>query len=146
MAKDKILESDLRRIERYIVKLRKNLKRADLDYTVQASVNSTKPKWVSYAATVTPPASGLAPITFISHVSANDLIEQIKVAIDKIDYEAVELAYHEAQIQACEYTIEGHRERIEAIKNPPKEEESEEVGEQSNESGEEKPDDEQQSK
>lgn len=42
-----------------------------------------------------------------------------------IDYEKVEIAYHEAQIKACKRTIQGHEERIDEIKNPPETEDVE---------------------
>lgn len=130
MTQTKETVQDLRKIERAISKLRNNLKRADLDFTVQVSIASTDPGAVRYAAQMTAPAIGLAPITFIAD-TADELVEQIKFSTKKIDYAAVEVAFHEAQIQSCERTIVGHRERIEEIKNPPKDEESEVKGESS---------------
>ncbi len=118
----KELEKDLKKIEKVVVKLVNKLKRSDLDYTVQASINSTDRTVVKYAAQITPPAEGLAPITMIS-LTSEELIDKIKVATKNIDYEKVEQAYHEAQIQACERTIKGHKERIEEINSLNKKEE-----------------------
>ncbi len=116
-------EKDLRKLEKGLLKLRNNLKRADLDFTVQASINSTNPHVVIYAASMTAPAAGLAPLTFIAS-STEALYEKIKAAQKHIDYDAVELAYHEAQIQSCNKTIEGHQDRIDELKNQEREEET----------------------
>jgi hypothetical protein len=132
MTKTNETVKDLRKIERAIGKLRNNLKRADLDFTVQVSIASTDPGVVRYAAQMTAPAIGLAPVTFIAD-TADQLVEKIKVATKNINYDAVEIAYHEAQIQSCERTIVGHKERIEEIKNRPEEEVTEEETEDTTE-------------
>lgn len=124
MSKKMNTVEELRLIESSIARLRRKFNRMDLDYTVQISVNSTRPKTVSYVAQITPPAEGLAPVTFISHESADELLTMIKAAIKNIDQDKFEIAYHEAQIVACKQTIQSHEERIEYIKNPPKEEEN----------------------
>lgn len=132
MAKEKTQTVDeLQKVEAALVKLRRKMGRADINYTVQVSIASTDPRVVRYAAQMTAPADGLAPVTFIGD-SADELVAKIKIAAKNIDYDAIEVAYHEAQIQSCERTIVGHKERIETIKNPPKEAE----GENTNESGE----------
>lgn len=108
------LATNLRVIEKYVVKLKKKLNRADIDYSVQASVSSTDPKVVRYAAQLTAPANGLAPITFIA-LTADELVDKIKLATEAIDYNEVEKAYHQAQIEACERTILGHKDRMAEI-------------------------------
>lgn len=106
--------TELKKIEKALLKLRNKIKRADLDYTVQISINSTDPGTVTYAAQLTSPARGLAPVTFIKS-SAEELIADIKAATKELNYDEIEKAYHEAQIEACKRTIEGHEERIKAI-------------------------------
>lgn len=113
---------DLQKIEKAIVKLRKKVGRFDINYTVQAAISSVDPTVVVYAAQLTAPADGLAPITFIGDKGLDDLLEQIKLTTKNVDYEAVEIAYHEAQIKACDRTKLGHEERIKAIQNPEPEE------------------------
>lgn len=108
----------LKQAEKALVKLRNKIKRADLDYTVQVSISSTDPQTVVYAAQMTSPANGLAPVTFLSNTSPEDLIEKIKEATKHIDYDAVEIAYHKAQMEACDRTKQGHEERINQIENP----------------------------
>lgn len=115
MAKD-IFDTELKKIEKFVLKLRNKMKRADIDYTVQLSRNSADPGKIRYAISMTAPANGLAPVVFIAD-SSDEIIEQLKASAKKIDYAAIEIAYHEAQIEACKRTILGHEERIEAIKN-----------------------------
>lgn len=107
-------KQELKKIEKKVVKLRNKLGRADLDYLVQVSINSTDPTVVTYAMQITAPANGLAPIAFVTK-SAKELIERVELATKEINYEEVEKAYHLAQIKACERTIIGHRERITEI-------------------------------
>lgn len=133
---DKELEATLRKVERIVAKTKRKLGRHDLEYTVQASINSTRPKAVAYAAQLTPPSQNLAPITFISHTGTEDLIKQVKAFLEDVDQDKVEIAYHEAQIVACKNTIKAHEESIEKIKGKDAEE-----GEVTNESGETKEDD-----
>ena len=128
----------LKSAEKAIVKLRNKLKRVDLNYTVQISINSTDPTRVAYAAQMTPPAEGLAPVTFISYESMEDLVKKIKLATEHIDYTEVEKAYHAAQIEACERTIQGHRDRLEVLESDGEEDGAEaQVNEEGVEGGEE---------
>lgn len=116
---------ELRKIEKAFVKLRNKMKRADIDYVVQVSINSTDPKTVIYAAQMTAPAIGLAPIRILSK-SAEELVDKIKAATENIDEKAVEIAYHKAQMEACDRTKLGHQERIDEL-NAEDEEQAEET-------------------
>jgi hypothetical protein len=73
---------------------------------------------------MTAPANGLAPVTFIAK-TPEELIIKIKAATKHIDYDAVEVAYHEAQIEACKRTILGHEERVSVLKGDKQEKEEE---------------------
>ncbi len=121
-----LTDKQLRNIEKYVVKLKKKLNRTDLDYTVQTSINSTDPKQTNWAVQITPPAIGLAPITYIAK-SPDELVAQLKVSIENIDYTAVEIAWHNAQIEACNRTIEFHTERIQRLESGEEDETSEET-------------------
>ena len=129
---------ELQKAEKAIVKLRNKIKRADLDYTVQISISSVDPTKIRYAAQMTPPAQGLAPVTFIKD-TADELVEAIKSAAKHIDYEQVEIAYHKAQMEACDRTKQGHQDRIDEILKPKDEEQATEEDNQpdvqSNEEG-----------
>jgi hypothetical protein len=111
---DKTTVQELQKIEKAFVKLRNKLKRADLDYIVQVSINSTDPKTVIYAVQMTAPANGLSPIRILAK-SAEELLTKIKAATEHIDEKAVEIAYHKAQMEACDRTKLGHQERIDEI-------------------------------
>lgn len=113
MAKD-IFAKELEKVEKVAHKLRNKMKRADIDFTVQVSRNTADPGTTRWALSMTAPANGLSPIVFIAY-TAEDLIKQIKASTKTIDYKAVEIAYHNAQIEACNRTIQGHKERIELI-------------------------------
>ena len=102
---------ELKKIEKAFVKLRNNMRRADIDYTVQVSISSTDPGTVVYAAQMTAPANGLAPVRMLAS-SAEELITKLKVAAKNIDERAIEIAYHKAQMEACDRTKLGHQERI----------------------------------
>lgn len=110
-------QTELKNIEKAVVKLVNKIKRADSDYTIQASINSTDKTVVRYAAQITTGANGLMPLTFIS-LTSSELIDKIKEATKNLDYDVVEKAYHEAQIVACKRTIQGHEDRIQEIENP----------------------------
>lgn len=116
-------EADLRKMDKEAQKLKRKLKRADLDYTVQISMNSSQPGEISYTLSMTAPAAGLAPIMFVTG-SYERLVEYIQAAQKEFDAKTVERAYHEAQIAACERTIAGHRERLVDMEKEDEEEES----------------------
>lgn len=113
----------LRKAEKLMLKFKKQLKRADLDYTVQASISSVDPSNIRFAAQIAPPAAGLEPVTFIA-ATGDELIEKIQNAIKNIDYTEVEKAFHAAQIEACQRTINFHNERIAELSLPPVTEET----------------------
>ena len=125
MAADKTT-NDLRRVERAMNKLKRKVKRSDLDYNVQFSVNSVKPSATAYSAQMTPLAVNLRPATFISYVSVDDLVAQIEAFTEHLDWDKMEEAYHNGQITAAKKTIEGHEEALEELKNKDKAEVSEE--------------------
>ena len=125
MAADKTT-NDLRRVERAMNKLKRKVKRADLDYNVQFSVNSTKPTVTAYSAQMTPLAVNLRPATFISYKSVDDLVAQIEGFTKDLNWDKMEEAYHIGQINAAEHTIEGHKEALEELKNKDKTEKSDE--------------------
>lgn len=110
------IKTTMLKAEKLAIKIKKQLKRYDLDYTIQVSVNSTRPNKISYALQITPPAEGLGPVTFVTHDDAKEFLEKIEAQTRKIDIEFVEIAYHEAQIKSSEHNIELHKNRIEELK------------------------------
>ena len=92
-------------------KIVKNLGRADVDWTVQVSINSTRPDRVNYCAQVEAPANGLQPITWVCD-SWDELLGQLKIGVSALDTEAVEHAWHESEIKRAEALINYHKEAM----------------------------------
>jgi hypothetical protein len=113
-------DPQLRKIYKILEKIAKKLGREDAIFSAQKGVSSDKgDNFLIYAAMINAPRAGLEPITF-ADVTGAGLIEKLQKFLDeKIDVDQVEIAYHEAQILANERSVEFHKEKIEAIKNPP---------------------------
>ena len=103
------MEKNLERARNILNKIVKKLGRSDLDWTVQVSIHSLKPNVVNYCAQIEAPANGLQPITWIKG-SWEELIEALKISEKGLDQEAVEKAWHEAEIERAKALIEYHEE------------------------------------
>ena len=73
------MEKELKSARTLVNKIVKNFKRSDLDWTVQISINSTRPDRVNWCAQIEAPANGLQPITWIKESYA-ELEEALKTA------------------------------------------------------------------
>lgn len=92
------MEKELKSARTLINRIIKNLKRNDLEWTVQASISSVHPDKVVYCAQIEAPANGLAPLTWICN-SKEELIEKLTLSEKGLDQKAVEKAYLEAEIK-----------------------------------------------
>lgn len=108
------MEKELKSARTLINKIVKKFKRNDLDWTVQVSINSTRPDRVNYCAQIEAPANGLQPITWIKE-SWEELEDALKKAEKGLDQDAVDKAWHEAEIQRAEHLIKYHKEAIAEI-------------------------------
>lgn len=109
------IKQTILKAEKLAIKLKKKLKRNDLDFSIQVSLSSADPGKIYYALQLTPVADGVAPMTFIKS-DPDKLIEAIEAQLEKVDTAAVEIAYHEGQINHAKRTITFHQERIDEIK------------------------------
>lgn len=125
----KDIKEVMQKAERLAIKIKKKIKRNDLDFSVQVSVSSQDPGTVYYALQITPVAEGIAPMTFIDP-DADKFIEKIEKQLENLDPTMVEKEYHKAQITHAERTITFHKERITEIdkeNEEPKEEQDGQV-------------------
>lgn len=105
------MEKQLKSARNLVNKIVKNLKRNDLDWTVQVTVNSVHPDKVSYCAQIAAPAEGLQALTWIKD-SWEELLDALATAEKGLDPVAVDRAWHEAEIQRAEALINYHKEAL----------------------------------
>lgn len=108
------MKDEMKKARNLVNKIVKNFNRNDLDWTVQVSINSTRPDRVNYCAQIEAPANGLQPITWIKE-SWEELEDALKKAEKGLDQDAVDKAWHEAEIARAEHLIKYHKEAIEGI-------------------------------
>lgn len=105
------MESKLKSARNLVNKIVKNFGRNDLDWTVQVSMNSTRPDRVNYCCQIEAPANGLEPVTWVCE-TWEELEDQLKAASKKLDREAVDKAWHESEIARAEALIKYHKEEL----------------------------------
>lgn len=108
------MEKDLKKARNLVNRIVKKFNRNDLDWTVQISINSTRPDRVNYCAQIEAPANGLQPITWIKE-SWDELEEALKLAEKGLDQDAVDKAWHESEIKRAEALIKYHRDAIKEL-------------------------------
>ena len=104
----------MKKARNLVNKIVKKFNRNDLDWTVQVSINSTRPDRVNYCAQIEAPANGLQPLTWVKE-SFSELEEALKLAEKGLDQDAVDRAWHEADIQRAESLIKYHKQAIEEL-------------------------------
>lgn len=108
------IKQTMAKAEKLAIKIKKKIKRNDLDYSVQVSMSTSDPGQLYYALQITPVAEGIKPMTFIDK-SPTAFIEKIEARLEDIDAEKIEIAYHESQIAHAKRTIEYHEESIKEL-------------------------------
>lgn len=111
---DKDLEKHLKEVQKQIVKILKKLKKPGLDYNVQFAVDSVRPNMIEYTVWIQPPAERINRLSWIGK-DFDDLMSQLKHFEETTSDIDVEIAYHGAQIAACEETIAHHKAEIEKL-------------------------------
>ena len=119
---DKDLTKNLKALQKEVVAILKKLKKPGLDYNIQFALDSLRPNMIEYTVWIQPPAERINRLSWIGK-DFDDLMEQLKKFEKETSDIDVEIAYHGAQIYACEETIKHHTAEIEKLK---KEKESEE--------------------
>lgn len=108
----------LQTLEKLVKKLiRSTLKNNTLDYTVQATMSSLNPGKLEYAAQISSPAQGVQPITFI-YDDFNTIKSALELAIEELDEDKVEVAFHENRINMYKNKIEQHQDRVNVLNDP----------------------------
>lgn len=108
------MKDEMKKARNLVNKIVKKFNRNDLDWTVQVSINSTRPDRVNYCAQIEAPANGLQPLTWVKE-SFSELEEALKLAEKGLDQDAVDRAWHEAEIQRAESLIKYHKQAIEEL-------------------------------
>lgn len=108
------MEKELKSARTLVNRIVKNFNRNDLDWTVQVSINSTRPERVNWCAQIEAPANGLQPLTWVKE-SEKELLEALKLAEKGLNQDEVDKAYHEAEIARAEALIKYHKEAIEEL-------------------------------
>lgn len=113
---DKVIKG-LLQAEKLVQKIKKKVKRNDLDYTIQAVIDSTNPSVVKYAVRITPINEATGPLVFVAD-SVKELQEKLQYRLDNgLDETELQINYHESMVKNIENTLEFHRSRAEELKN-----------------------------
>lgn len=100
-----------------ILKIVKNLKNNQIDWTVQVSESSLRPASIAYSAQIEAPAVGLQPLTWVKD-SPTELLDALNDAAENgVDALKVEKAWHEAEIKRAKQLIKAHEAKLEQLNN-----------------------------
>lgn len=117
MAKTKLSENENKnfsKARKLVNTIIKNIGRADIDWTIQVSMNSVRPEKMAYCCQIEAPANGLQPLTWVCE-SWDELMSKLEIASKGIDKDAIQKAWHEAEIKRCQSLIKYHED---ALKEP----------------------------
>lgn len=113
---DKEVKKNFKVLQKKVVKILKNLKNPGLDYAIAFAVDAMHPDRVNYTVWIQPPANKLARPEWVA-TDYDDLVKQLDAYIAKeVSDIDVQIAYHGAQIKACEETIQFHKDEIVSLK------------------------------
>ena len=101
--------------EKLYKKFKKKAKIKDLKYVAQLSKTQDDEEPV-YAIQFSNIVDTIAPVTFISK-TPEETLEKVKAFIETMDYDTVEMKYHESQAYHANETAKRHLKLAEDIKN-----------------------------
>jgi len=108
--------------EKLVMKIKKKVKRNDLDYTIQAVLDSTMPGQVNFAVRITPINEASAPMIFVAR-TGKELVEKMNYRLENgLDEVEIQKDYHKFSIANIQKTIEYHEEQLEKLKKLQEEE------------------------
>lgn len=108
------MKEEMKKARNLVNKIVKKFNRADLDWTVQASISSVHPERVSYCAQIEAPANGLAPMTWVK-TSWEELEDALKKAEKGLNQTEVDKAYYEAEIKRAEEKAKYFEEKLKEL-------------------------------
>lgn len=108
------IKDALKEIQKRIIKILKKIKKPNLEWRIQFAIDSGHPDMIQYSAYIESPEARVGAFTWIRESYA-DLIERMDAFLEDVDEQAVEIAYHKGQIEACKSTIKHHENMIKAI-------------------------------
>ena len=111
---DKDVKKQMTAVQKQVKKILKNMKRPDLDYNIQISLDALHPSAPMYSVWIQPPAERINRLSWLGK-SFDELMEQLK-DFEHTDEFDVEIAYHGASIEACKQTIAHHESEIKTLK------------------------------
>lgn len=101
--------------EKLVMKIKKKVKRNDLDYTVQAVLDSTMPSTVRFAVRITPINEATGPMIFVAN-TGKELLEKIQYRLDNgLDETEIQKDFHKFTIANINKTIEYHEEALKKL-------------------------------
>lgn len=110
---DKDVKKQMTLLQKQVKKILKNIKRPDLDYNIQISLDALHPSSPMYTAWIQPPAERINRLSWIGK-DFDDLMKQLQ-GFEHTDEFDVEIAYHGASIEACKQTIKHHESEIKML-------------------------------
>lgn len=110
---DKDVKKQMTLLQKQVKKILKNIKRPDLDYNIQISLDALHPSSPMYTVWIQPPAERINRLSWIGK-DFDDLMKQLQ-GFEHTDEFDVEIAYHGASIEACKQTIKHHESEIKML-------------------------------
>lgn len=112
------MEKELRKSRKQIVDLLKKIKRGDLDWTIQVSLNSPEPDVIKYSAWIASPERNLFEDIIFSETSFEALWERIKKFSENVNVEEMNIMKYEELKRQKEAEVQRISEYLETLKNP----------------------------
>lgn len=119
------VKKSLLEAEKLVVKIKKKVRRQDLDYTIQYVMDSTNPGVLKYGLIITPINEATGPMKFVAS-TGKELLEKLKYRLDNgLDQVEMQKDFHKFTIANIKKTIQYHEEQLKVLEQQEQEEEQE---------------------